>query len=63
MKEFWWKKNWDDVNWLSTLKQHLQFESCQILKFQESFNTFKWGVMYMTLKKKSCSLWNNKINN
>jgi len=55
------RKNGDDVNWLSTLKK--QFESCeiwkflklkiywtQIFKFQESFTTCKWGVMYMTSK-------------
>ncbi len=28
--EFWWEKNWDDVNWLLTLKKHSQFESCGI---------------------------------
>jgi hypothetical protein len=41
------KKNWDDVTWLSTLKKHVR-----ILKFQESFNTCKWGVMYMTYQTK-----------
>jgi hypothetical protein len=54
------RKNWDDVNWLSTLKKHSQFESCEIfktknllnriLKSQEFFTTCKWGVMYMTSK-------------
>jgi hypothetical protein len=24
--EFWWEKNWDDVNWLPTLKKHSKFE-------------------------------------
>jgi hypothetical protein len=33
MKEFWWEKKSDDVNWLSTLKKHSQFESCEILNF------------------------------
>jgi len=32
LKEFWWDKNWKDVNWLSTLKKHSQFESCEIWK-------------------------------
>jgi hypothetical protein len=27
------KKNWADVNWLSTLKIHSQFESCEIWNF------------------------------
>jgi hypothetical protein len=34
IKEFWWEKNWDDVNWLSTLKKHSQFESCEIFKLK-----------------------------
>jgi hypothetical protein len=44
------------------LKKHSQFESCEnfkiknllnkILKFQESFMTCKWGVMYITSKTK-----------
>jgi hypothetical protein len=53
------RKNWDDINWLSTFKKHSQFESCEIknllnriLKFQVSFTTCKWGVMYMTSKTK-----------
>jgi hypothetical protein len=29
-KEFWWEKNWDNVKWLSTFKNHSQFESCEI---------------------------------
>jgi hypothetical protein len=35
MKEFWWEKNWDDINWLSTLKKHSQFKSCEIWKFEK----------------------------
>jgi hypothetical protein len=31
--EFWWERNWDDVNWLPTLKKHLSFEIYGILKF------------------------------
>ncbi len=69
IKEFWWEKNWDDVNWLSTLKKHSQFEIREfffklkknllniISKLQESFTTCKWGVMYIT-SKTNCSLWN-----
>jgi hypothetical protein len=34
IKEFWWEKNWDDVNWLSKLKKHSQFESSEILKLK-----------------------------
>jgi len=29
------KKNCDDVNWLSTLKKHSQFESCEILNWKK----------------------------
>jgi hypothetical protein len=62
--EFWWEKNWDDVNGLPTLKKHSQFEICEIwnlkkiknllnkiLRFQKSFTTCQWGVMYMTSKE------------
>jgi hypothetical protein len=31
--EFWWEKNWDDVNWLPTLKKHSKFEIYGIWKF------------------------------
>ncbi len=64
-KEILMRKKWNDVNWLPTFKKHSQFESCGIenkfkikfywiiiLKFQESFTTCKWGVMYMTSKGK-----------
>jgi hypothetical protein len=62
--EFWWEKSWDDVNWLPTLRKHSQFEICgiwnkkkknllnRILRFQDSFTTCEWGVMYMTSKAK-----------
>jgi hypothetical protein len=63
--EFWWEKNWNDVNWLPTLKKHSQFEIYGIWKilniknllniinfFQKSFTTCKWDVMYMTSKAK-----------
>ncbi len=33
IKEFWWERNWDDVNWFSTFKKHSQFENCENLKF------------------------------
>jgi hypothetical protein len=26
------RKNWDDVNWLSTLKKDSQLESCEVFK-------------------------------
>ncbi len=32
IKEFWWEKNSDDVNGLSTLKNHSKFEICEIFK-------------------------------
>jgi hypothetical protein len=59
------RKNWDDVNWLPTLKKHSQFEIFGILKilkiknilnkiliFQKFYTTCKWGVMNMTFKAK-----------
>jgi hypothetical protein len=30
IKEFWWEKNWDDINWLCTLRKNSKFESCEI---------------------------------
>jgi hypothetical protein len=56
------RKNWDDVNWLPTLKKHSQFEILKISKilnilnkiliFQKSYTTCKWVVMNMTTKEK-----------
>jgi hypothetical protein len=57
-------KIWNNVHMLPTFKKNSKFESCgiwylkinknllnKILKFQESFTTSKWGVMYMTSKE------------
>jgi hypothetical protein len=41
IKEFWWEKNWDDVNWLSTFKKLSQFESC------ENFKIFKIKIYWI----------------
>jgi hypothetical protein len=30
--KFWWEKNWDDINWEPTLKNHSQFKICEIFK-------------------------------
>jgi hypothetical protein len=59
------RKHWDDVNWLPTFRKHthnLKFLELKILKiknllniilrFQDSFATCQWGVMYMTSKAK-----------
>jgi len=43
-------KKWDDNNLLDTLKKHLQFQKCGVLKFwkfrisklQKCFTTYKW---------------------
>jgi len=37
------RKIWEDVNWLSTLKKHSQFESCEIWnlkKLKKILNNF-----------------------
>ncbi len=61
-------KNLNDNNLLPTLKnihnlKDMEFEifrnSKYFSKFQKSFTTCKWGVMYMTYKT-SCILWYKK---
>jgi hypothetical protein len=54
----------NDSKLLCTLKKHFKFKSCEIGKFsnskyvfkisrfQKSFITCKWGVMYITYKTK-----------
>jgi hypothetical protein len=53
------KKKLDDSNLLPPFKKHSQFiefetfgNSKYLSKFQESFITCQWGVMYMTYKTK-----------
>jgi hypothetical protein len=38
IKEFWWEKNWNDVDWLSTFKKHSKFEICEIWKIENLLN-------------------------
>jgi hypothetical protein len=35
------RKKWDDVNWLSTLKKHSKFESCEIKNLLNIIQNFK----------------------